>query len=137
MKRLGWIVALATAAIIGVACSGSEGAGAVSTSSGVATATDLGAVQQIALQAMDTMRFDPSSIAVRAGEPIQLTLINSGQVVHDFTLTDGVAQPVHIEAQPDQTATGTFTITQPGTYAFICAQPGHDAAGMHGTLLVQ
>jgi uncharacterized cupredoxin-like copper-binding protein len=86
---------------------------------------------------MDTMRFDPATLTARAGQPIQVTLKNSGQLAHDFDITDGVAQPVKITAQAGQTATATFTIDKPGTYTFFCSQPGHEQAGMKGTLTVQ
>jgi uncharacterized cupredoxin-like copper-binding protein len=95
--------------------------------------TDNG-TQVVTVQALDTMQFAPNSIIVQAGHPIQLTLKNDGQMVHDFTLTDGVAQPVKLVAQPGQSATGTFTIEHPGTYSFICSQPGHQIRGMKGTI---
>src|ERR1051326_9051818 len=51
------------------------------------------APQQLTLKAMDTMKFDPPTLSARAGQPIQLTLDNTGQLVHDFSITDGVPQP--------------------------------------------
>ena len=30
-----------------------------------------------------------------------------------------------------------FAFGGPGTYRFICSQPGHEAAGMHGTITVR
>ena len=86
------------------------------------------------------MAFEPSTLTARAGQPIQLALDNSsGKLQHDFDIdaTDGVAQPVKVTAQPGQTATVTFTISKPGTYTFYCSQPGHESAGMKGTLTVQ
>ena len=83
------------------------------------------------------MRFDPATLTARAGQPIQVTLKNSGQLPHDFDITDGITLPVKITAQPGQSAIATFTITKPGTYTYFCAQPGHQEAGMKGTLTVQ
>ena len=71
------------------------------------------------------------------GQPVQLTLRNTGVAQHDFTLTDGVAQPVKITAAGGQTASGTFTIESPGTYTFECSMPGHAAAGMQGSLTAE
>src|SRR5579859_7383990 len=104
-----------------------------------ATASGAGAAspQQLTVTAMDTMKFDPGTLSARAGQPIQVTLKNSGQLAHDFDITDGVAQPVKITAQPGQTAIATFTIDKPGTYTYFCSQPGHQEAGMKGTLTVQ
>ena len=87
---------------------------------------------------MDTMKFDPATLTAKAGQPIQLTLDNSGsQLIHDFYITDGVSQPVQLSAQPGQKANTTFTISQPGTYTYYCNQPGHRQAGMQGTLTIQ
>jgi uncharacterized cupredoxin-like copper-binding protein len=103
------------------------------TTSGAASAT----AQQFTVTAMDTMKFDPPTLSARAGQPIQVTLKNSGQLAHDFDITDGVAQPVKITAAPGQTASATFTIDKPGSYTYVCSQPGHQEAGMKGTLNVQ
>ena len=83
------------------------------------------------------MSFEPAAITVRAGQPIGLTLRNDGQMPHDFTLNDGVAQPVKITATGGQTASSTFALNQPGTYTFECSMPGHALVGMHGTITAQ
>jgi uncharacterized cupredoxin-like copper-binding protein len=83
------------------------------------------------------MSFEPSSFTVRAGQPVQLTLQNEGQMPHDFTLADGINQPVKMTATGGQTASGTFTIDKPGTYSFECSMPGHASAGMRGTITAQ
>jgi uncharacterized cupredoxin-like copper-binding protein len=95
------------------------------------------APQQFTVKALDTMKFDPPTLTAKAGQPIQVTLDNRGQIAHDFAMTDGVAQPISITAQAGQTATVTFTIATPGTYTYVCNQPGHEQAGMKGTLTVQ
>ncbi len=116
-----------------VACTTSQ----ASSPSGSAAAPAAG-TQQVTVKSMDTMKFDPIALTVKAGQPIQLTLDNSGaQIPHDFDMTEGVSQPVKISAQPGQKATTTFTIDKPGTYSYFCGQPGHEQAGMKGTLTVQ
>jgi uncharacterized cupredoxin-like copper-binding protein len=80
------------------------------------------------------MQFEPNVITVKAGQPIELTLQNDGSSDHDFALSDGVAQPVKIVVKGGQSGTSTFTLDTPGTYAFTCAQFGHTAAGMQGTI---
>jgi nitrite reductase (NO-forming) len=91
----------------------------------------------VTIRASDTMRFDPATVTVPAGQPIQFTLINDGALIHDFVLTDGVAQQITVAAAGKASAEGTFTITRPGTYTFVCAQPGHEAAGMKGTIVAR
>jgi plastocyanin len=94
-------------------------------------------LQQLTVHAMDTMKFDPPTLTAKAGQPIQVTLDNTGQLVHDFSITDGVSQPVKSVAQPGQKAVATFTIDTPGTYTYFCGEPGHEQAGMKGTLTIQ
>lgn len=103
---------------------------------GAATASGA-AGQQVTVKALDTMRFEPATVTVPAGKPVQVTLANDGVLIHDIVLTDGVDQPVKIETIGKASASGTFTITQPGTYTYVCAQPGHEAAGMKGTIVAR
>ena len=81
------------------------------------------------------MQFSPTRINIKAGQPVQLTFENDGHVVHDFTLTQGVPTRFQTAAPGGQRTTGTFTVSAPGTYTFVCAQPGHESAGMKGTLI--
>jgi nitrite reductase (NO-forming) len=93
--------------------------------------------QRVTVTVGNSMHFAPPSIVVRAGQPVELTLRNGGGIPHDFTLNEGVTGPVQIVAQGGRTARGTFTIDTPGTYEFVCAVPGHAAAGMRGTITAQ
>lgn len=80
------------------------------------------------------MRFAPTSIEATAGEPINITLANDGQVFHDLTIPDVGFQ---LDADPGEQATGSLTVAEPGTYEVICSVPGHAQAGMRATLTVQ
>ncbi len=98
---------------------------ALTTACGAASAGDqpvasTTAAQRLTVTALDTMRFEPSAITVRAGQPVQLTLQNRGSMPHDLSLFEGVFQPVKIEAEGGQSASATFTVEQPGTYTFVC-----------------
>src|SRR5437773_2374046 len=80
-------------------------------------AASSGVTQQLTVKSMDTMKFDPTTLTAKAGQPIQMTLDNSsGQIAHDFDITEGVPQPIKVSAQPGQKATGTFTVDKPGSY---------------------
>jgi uncharacterized cupredoxin-like copper-binding protein len=124
MRRLMVVYLTVFALPLVSACSGAAAPAAPSTNG------------QITLTALDTMKFNPGGISVKAGQPVQLTLDNQGKVVHDVRI-EGPAQPVAIEVKPSAKGTATFSIDQPGTYAFYCSQPGHREAGMKGTLTVQ
>lgn len=112
------------------------------------------------------LRFEPDEFTVPTGEEVtvELTaegvehdlLIEGGAAVgriHGATPMEGMEEGedhdgesgapdgaeddlevVHAEA--DSTATGSFTVDEPGTYTIYCAIPGHREAGMEGTLEV-
>jgi plastocyanin len=93
--------------------------------------------ERVNVRVGNSMSFTPSSIVVKAGEPVELTLTNEGAIPHTFTIMEGVSRPVNVEAGGGQTSRATFTLDQPGTYTFICAISGHLAAGMKGTIRTQ
>ena len=122
--------ALTLTAALTSACQGAGAASASAAGNGAPS-------QQWTIKAHDSMKFEPPTLTVPVGQPVTVTLVNDGSLIHDFVLTSGVAQPVKIEANGKSTVSGTFTITQPGTYTYICAQPGHEAAGMKGTIVAR
>jgi plastocyanin len=93
--------------------------------------------EQVTLTGTDDFRFDPSAVTVKAGQPLEVTFKNGGEIPHDFTAQEGLAKPVAILEQGGQSGTATITYDKPGTYKFFCSQPGHDQLGMHGTIAVQ
>jgi len=93
--------------------------------------------QQVTVKALDTMRFDPPTLNVSVGQPVKVTLENDGSLIHDFVLNEGPAQPFKIEANGSTSITTTVTLVRAGTYTYICAQPGHEAAGMKGTIVAR
>ena len=93
--------------------------------------------QRITVTASDDFRFNPSTITVKAGQPLEVTFQNGGEILHDFTAQQGLAKPVVITEDGGKSGTATLTYAKPGTYKFFCSQPGHDQLGMHGTITVQ
>ena len=145
MKRMGLLTSaiVVGAVLLSTACSGdAAGTRATATTtdsspdSSPAAAAPAG-VQAVTLTVGNGMSFDPPSVTVRAGQPVELTLQNKGQVPHDFTLADGLSQPVKVTAMGGQTANATFIFEKPGTYSFECSMPGHAAAGMRGMITAQ
>jgi len=103
--------------------------------------------------------YTPTTLEVRDGQPVHLRLQNDGSLEHDLSLSGlpiaegsvaatpesghdmshlhtDAALSVHLSAQPGQNASVSFTPTEPGSYRFICTIPGHQEAGMFGTLMV-
>ena len=93
--------------------------------------------EQVTVVGTDDFRMNPSTITVQAGQPLEVTFQNSGEILHDFTAQQGLSKPVTIVEDGGQSGTATITYSKPGTYKFFCSQPGHDQLGMHGTITVQ
>jgi len=111
---------------------------------------------EITLQLTDFAYSSPS-FTITAGEPVTLTLTNTGAVEHDFVIEkvdvqfdlkqDGGSTEhhahgaqenydLHISAMPSKTSIAQITIDEPGTYKFFCSVEGHLEAGMIGELTV-
>ena len=93
--------------------------------------------EQVTLTGPDDFRFSPSTVSVKAGQPLEVTFKNGGEILHDFTAQQGLAKPVTILEQGGRSGSATIIYDKPGTYKFFCSQPGHDQLGMHGTITVQ
>lgn len=76
---------------------------------------------------MVDIAFVPDRIEIPAGEPVQLTVTNTGQLEHDLDLA---ATGLHVHGYPGTQQTGLLQIDQPGVYEALCVQPGHADAGM-------
>ena len=100
--------------------------------SGSATASLVGGVQQLTVDAGDTYRFDPSTITVHPGT-VHVTLVNTGKgAPHNLTfLGFDAATPLAPAGQRQEL---TFTAPAPGTYTFVCTI--HRRQGQTGTLVV-
>ncbi|MBI4261045.1 MAG: cupredoxin domain-containing protein [Actinobacteria bacterium] len=75
--------------------------------------------------------FDPSEVSVKEGD-VSIRFTNLDAFGHDFTIEE---LGLKVLLGPNETRTVTFT-GSPGTYTFICSVPGHEEAGMVGTLTV-
>ncbi len=95
---------------------------------------------QPAIELVD-IAFQPTELTIAAGQDVTVTLTNNGATMHNFSITDhnnsGVENlNISVELAPGQTQ--TVTVNAPaGDYYFFCSVPGHEAAGMHGTMHVK
>ena len=105
------------------------------------------------LSMSDSMRFSPANITVKAGETIKFVLNNVGKLKHEFVLgTDKELkehyqqmlkfpemehdEPNMVTVAPGKTGVVIWTFTQAGKVDFACLLPGHDGAGMKGSVAV-
>ncbi|HRQ38588.1 MAG TPA: cupredoxin domain-containing protein [Chloroflexota bacterium] len=80
------------------------------------------------------MAFGQSEITVKAGQPVTLRLVNRDGYAHAFDMDEF---DIHTSLAANETAELLFTPEKPGRYPFYCSSPGHEMAGMVGTLIVE
>ncbi|HEX8001093.1 MAG TPA: plastocyanin/azurin family copper-binding protein [Mycobacteriales bacterium] len=137
-------IAAAAAAVLLAACAGSEGA----TESGGAAA------RTVEVKALGTLRFDPATVAAKAGERVAFRVTNTDGQDHEFVVGDAAFHEGHeaaanggmrhdghdvkgdgaaVTLKPGETKTVEYTM--PATAPrYACHLVGHDDAGMTGTV---
>jgi nitrite reductase (NO-forming) len=99
-----------------------------------------GGANEITIASYD-IYFDPKDVSIPADKDVTITLPNHGVTGHNFSITDHKNEnlpfePIDIDIDPGKTE--QVTINAPaGAYYFFCNIPGHEAAGMWGTLTVE
>lgn len=78
--------------------------------------------------------FTPGELTVTVGEPVNLSLVNAGDLAHDLVIPD---LGVRLAVGPGRQATTGIELEKVGSYQFSCSYPGHAAAGMTGLLKVK
>jgi hypothetical protein len=85
---------------------------------------------------------DQCTLTVHKRDKVTLTVISDDGAgrTHDFRLQGGpywlYPAGIEMEIKDSNSQSGTFTAWATGTYTFICELPGHQDAGMSGTLKV-
>ena len=85
--------------------------------------------------------FEPKEVTIPADTDVTIVLPNEGVTLHNFSVDDNKNEalpfePIDVDIQPG--ATEETTINAPaGEYYFYCNVPGHEPAGMWGTLIVE
>ena len=88
---------------------------------------------RVILVTASSFSFTPNVITVTAGENVAIRL-RSDDAFHTFTIQ---GQGTVVSVNAGQIASGGFRLRTPGRYVFYCSVPGHRAAGMVGTIIVQ
>ncbi len=117
------------------------------------TASD-GGPREVAVNLTDTLRIEPATIDMKAGETVRFVVTNVGALDHEFYLGDAAAQDEHamemrsaggmahdeeagIGLMPGETKTLTFTFMEPGAYLAGCHVNSHFLAGMKAAITVR
>jgi plastocyanin len=77
--------------------------------------------------------FKPAEVSIRAGETVNVRLVNQGVTVHDLVVP---SQGIWLIAPAGQSVTSGLKFDQTGTCEFLCSVPGHREAGMIGRIIV-
>lgn len=84
--------------------------------------------------------FDPNEVTIPADTDVRIRLPNNGQALHNVSVTDHKNPDVPnlgIDVDLAPGAEEIITVNAPaGDYYFFCNVPGHEAAGMFGTMHV-
>lgn len=95
-------------------------------------ATPGGGGDEVEVESYD-IYFEPTEVTIPADTDVTVVLPNEGVTLHDFTIDE-----LGIDVDIDPGATEEAVINAPaGEYEFYCNVPGHKAAGMVGTLIVE
>jgi uncharacterized cupredoxin-like copper-binding protein len=106
----------------------------------------------VEVEATESLKFDPASLEVGAGETITFVVTNDTSTPHEFVLGDEAYQDSHGDAManggmqhegnavtldPGVTQELTWTFTDAGEVIYACHVAGHYASGMKGTISVE
>jgi uncharacterized cupredoxin-like copper-binding protein len=77
----------------------------------------------------------PATAKAHTGK-IDVFVNNDGTIIHNFAVNVDGKPVISSDVKPGQKIQFTVTIDKPGDYTYYCAIPGHEQAGMKGTLTV-
>jgi plastocyanin len=134
-----WMTLLAVTAVLALAgCGGSDeksSGSSSSSSSSNSSASSGGGGETLKLAAdKSALKFDKSSLTAKAGK-VTLEMSNPSQLPHAVAIKGNGVDVDGKTVGNGETSTAS-TDLKPGTYTFYCPVPGHEAAGMKGTLTV-
>lgn len=136
------VVPLAAGALLFAGCGSDDSSSDSSTTDTNTTqskpADSSGTAETVALAAdpSGALAYDTDQLTANAGK-VAIDFTNDSPIPHDVVIQDSAGKTV---AETD-TITGSSTTAEftakPGSYTFFCSLPGHEAAGMKGTLTVK
>jgi uncharacterized cupredoxin-like copper-binding protein len=112
------------------------------------------AKRSIDIEMSDTLRFNPSELAIKKGESVRFVMKNTGKLEHEFVLGTMDELKAHAEMMkkdpgmkhkeaneldvaPGKTGAIGWQFTKAGEFYYGCLVPGHLEAGMIGKIVVR
>lgn len=80
------------------------------------------------------LRYDQKTVHAHAGK-IKIVFLNRSTLKHNVNIESGEHELGHTATISHATTSMIVTLKH-GTYNFYCSVPGHEDAGMHGSLVV-
>jgi plastocyanin len=142
MKKASAVLAVGAIAALGLAACGGDdddNTGAASTPATTTTAAGGGgggSTVDISTPSGSTLAYEQSNVTAKSGR-VTINFDNKQAQPHDVVVQDSSGSQL---GKTDLIASSQATTTvelQPGTYTFFCDVPGHEDAGMKGTLTVK
>ena len=115
-------------AVVGVLAASALGLGGI-------TAIGLGATTTKSIQAKDPLAYSVKTLTVPAGK-LTIKMVNKGSIPHDIAIKGKGIKTVKGKVVPKGGSTSVTATLKKGKYTFYCTVPGHEQAGMKGTLKV-
>jgi len=148
MKKVLALFTLVIAAVALVACGGSDDNSTSTTSAPANNAPASnggggggggGAASTVKLSAdpSGALKYDTDSLSAKAGS-VTIDFDNPAAISHDVSVQDSSGKDLGTSDLIAQSKT-TLDLSnlKPGTYTYFCTVPGHEEAGMKGTLTVK
>jgi uncharacterized cupredoxin-like copper-binding protein len=134
--RTALLVALPALLVLALALAGCGGSkSSASSTTTETTSSEAGITLQLAADPSGQLEFDKKALEAPAGN-VTIVLTNDSSVSHDVAIKGNGVDAKSGLVSNGQTTSVSADLT-PGTYTFYCTVPGHEDAGMKGTLTVK
>jgi plastocyanin len=143
MKRASTVLAVAGVAALGLAACGGGSDNNDSTAAATPPATSTGpaaggggSTVDISTPTGSDLAFEQSNVSAKSGR-VTVDFNNQQATPHDVVIQDSSGSDLGKTDLISNATANTTVDLQPGTYTFFCDVPGHEQAGMKGTLTVK
>jgi uncharacterized cupredoxin-like copper-binding protein len=137
------VLGAAVAALAAAGCGGGGGSTSANTTPASTTpapassggSSSGGTQLSLAADPSGNLKFDKSSLSAKAGK-VTITMDNPSAIAHGVAIKGNGVNSTGSIVNKGGKSVVTANL-KPGTYTFYCPVPGHEQAGMKGTLTVK